>query len=227
MLGFQQFGMTTVLVGVLFAYSGSVLYAWRRFSDRRREGLPGVANTLHIKLTGAMLLVLAFDGAGYLLAVTSLPHQSSALVSVLEDIFVAVAILSISVGLVLPGILAHAMVQVSQAATAMSKGAMANFSNALLALGRGDLDAAHARVDVVPVRVQSGDEVGDMAASINLLQEDIARAAGSLDRAREELRVARHDALTGLITRREFERRLDAALAKTRCRTPMVRAAVS
>ena len=108
------------------------------------------------------------------------------------------------------------MVQVSEAATAMSKGAMANFSNALLALGRGDLDAAHARVDVVPVRVQSGDEVGADGASINRLQEDIARAAGSLDRAREELRVARHDALTGLITRREFERRLDAALTKTR-----------
>ena len=214
-LGFQQFGMTTVLVGVLFAYSGSVLYAWRRFRDRRSQGLPGVANTLHIKLTGAMLLVLALDGAGYLLAVTSLPNQSSALVSVLEDIFVAVAILSISVGLVLPGILAHAMLQVSQAATAMSKGAMASFSNALLALGRGDLDAAHARVEVVPVRVHSGDEVGEMAASINLLQEDVARAAGSLDRAREELRLARHDVLTGLITRREFERRLDAALTKT------------
>ena len=214
-LGFQQFGMTTVLVGVLFAYSGSALYAWRRFSDRRRQGLPGVANTLHIKLTGAMLLVLALDGAGYLLAVTNLPNQGGALVSILEDIFVAVAILSISVGLVLPGILAHAMVQVSDAATAMSKGAMANFSNALLALGRGDLDAAHARVDVVRVQVRSGDEVGAMATSINLLQEDIARAAESLDRAREELRVARHDALTGLITRREFERRLDAALAKT------------
>ena len=214
-LGFQQFGMTTVLVGVLFAYSGSVLYAWRRFSDRRREGLPGIANTLHIKLTGAMLLVLAFDGAGYLLAVTSLPHQSSALVSILEDIFVAVAILSISVGLVLPGILAHAMVQVSEAATAMSKGAMANFSNALLALGRGDLDAAHARVDVVPVRVQSGDEVGDHGGEHQSAPGGHRARRGSLDRAREELRVARHDALTGLITRREFERRLDAALAKT------------
>ena len=208
--------MKTVLVGVLFAYSGSVLYAWRRFSDRRRQGLPGVANTLHIKLTGAMLLVLAFDGAGYLLAVTSLPDQSSALVSVLEDIFVAVAMLSISVGLVLPGILAHAMVQVSQAATDMAKGAMASFSNALLALGRGDLDAAQARVDVVPVTVHSGDEVGEMAKSVNTLQQEIARAADSLAQAREELRQARHDALTGLITRREFERRLDAALVRTR-----------
>jgi len=215
-LGFQQFGISTVLVGVLFAYSGSILYAWRRFSDRRAAGLPGVARTLHIKLTGAMLLVLVFDGAGYLLAVSSLPHQGTALVSVLEDIFVAVAILSISVGLVLPGILAHAMVEVSQAANAMAQGAMASFSKALLALGSGDLDAAHARVDPVRVRVHSGDEVGEMAKSINVLQQEVERAAGSLDRAREELRQARHDVLTGLITRREFERRLDAALARAR-----------
>jgi diguanylate cyclase (GGDEF)-like protein len=215
-LGFQQFGMKTVLVGVLFAYSGSALYAWRRFSDRRRAGLPGIANTLHIKLTGAMLLVLIFDGAGYLLAVTSLPDQSSALVSVLEDIFVAVAILSISVGLVLPGIIAHAMMQISAAANSMAKGAMASFSNALLALGRGDLDAAHARVSISPVQIHSGDEVGEMAKSFNRLQQEVAHAAASLDQAREELRQARHDTLTGLITRREFERRLDAALAKAR-----------
>jgi diguanylate cyclase (GGDEF)-like protein len=58
-----------------------------------------------------------------------------------------------------------------------------------------------------------------MARSINLLQQEIERAAGSLDRAREELRQARHDALTGLITRREFERRLDAAIARTRHET--------
>jgi diguanylate cyclase (GGDEF)-like protein len=214
-LGFQQFGMKTVLFGVLFAYSGSALYAWRRYSDRRRAGLPGVANTLHIKLTGAMLLVLVFDGAGYLLAVSSLPNQSSALVSVLEDIFVAVAILSISVGLVLPGIIAHAMVQMSQAANNMAGGAIKSFSNAMLALGRGDLDAAYAHVRVNPVRVRGKDEVSEMATSINTLQEAVARAAESLDHAREELRQARHDVLTGLITRREFERRLEAALARS------------
>jgi hypothetical protein len=219
-LGFQQFGMKAVLVGVLFACSGCALYAWRRFSDRRRAGLAGIATTLHIKLTGAMLLVPVLGGAGYLLAVTSLPDQSSALVSVLEDIFVAVVILSISVGLVLPGIIANAMTQISDAANSMAKGAMASFSNALLALGRGDLDAAHARVSISPVQVHSGDEAGEMAKSFNRLQQGVAHAAASLDQAREELRQARHDTLTGLITRREFERRLDAALAKTR-RNPM------
>ena len=143
-----------------------------------------------------MLLVLIFDGAGYLLAVTSLPDQSSALVSLLEDIFVAVAILSISVGLVLPGIIAHAMVQVSDAADGMAKGAIASFSNALVALGRGDLDAAHARVTVTPVKVHSNDEVGEMANSFNALQVEVARAAANLDQAREEMRQARHDTLT-------------------------------
>ena len=215
-LGFQQFGMKTVLFGVLFAYSGSILYAWRRFSDRRKAGLPGIANSLHVKLTGAMLLVLLFDGVGYLLAVTSVPAQSGALVSALEDIFVAVAMLSISVGLVLPGILAHAMTQVSDAASGLADGAMVDFSNALLALGRGDLDAAHAGVYLRPVDVHSGDEVGLMAASMNRLQQQIARAADSLGQAREELRLARHDALTGLITRREFERRLEVLMARMR-----------
>lgn len=211
-LGFQQFGMKTVLIGVLFAYAGSALYAWRRFSDRRRAGLPGIVPTLHIKLTGAMLLVLALDGAGYLLAVTSLPSQSGALVSVLEDIFVAVAILTIGVGLVLPGMVAHSATEIAKVADRIARGTMLDFSNALRALGRGDLDRAHAKVEIHPVVTRAQDEVGAMARSFNALQTEIANAAQSLDEAREELRQARHDSLTGLITRREFERRLDAIL---------------
>ena len=73
-LGFQQFGLGTVLVGLAFAYSGAALYAWRKFSDRRKQGLPGIARTLHIKLTGAMLLVLVLDGFGYLFAVQQCQH---------------------------------------------------------------------------------------------------------------------------------------------------------
>jgi signal transduction histidine kinase len=60
------------------------------------------------------------------------------------------------------------------------------------ALGHGDLDGAHARVDFTPVTVNSRDEVGDMAASFNLLQTEIAGAAIGLDEAREGLRAARN-----------------------------------
>jgi two-component sensor histidine kinase/amino acid transporter len=190
-LGFQQFGLPTVLVGIVFAYSGSVLYAWRKFSDRRELGLPGIAKTLHLKLTGAMLLVLVLDAAGYLVAVDHVPNQSLALIAMLEDIFVAVALLTIAVGLVLPGMIAHSAVQVSQAADKLVEGTLADFTRAMRALAAGDLHGAKARIDLVPVKVYSHDEVGDMAHNFNRLQDGIAQAAHGLDGARDGLSQAR------------------------------------
>ena len=70
-LGFQQFGLPTVVFGLALAYSGAALYAWRVIEDRRAQGLPALAQTLHVKLTGAMVLVLVLDGIAYLLAVNT------------------------------------------------------------------------------------------------------------------------------------------------------------
>ena len=193
LLGFEQFGLSTVLIGLGFAYSGSALYAWRRYDDRKRAGLPGLASSLQLKLTGAMILVLVLDGAGYLLAVSSLPDQQSPLTTALADIFVAVAMLSITVALVLPGMIAHSVTEVSDAARRLATGTLADFSRAMHALARGDLDAAHARVDITPVRINTSDEVGDMAVSFNILQAEIGSAAVGLDGAREGLRQARGD----------------------------------
>ncbi len=190
-LGFQQFGLPTVLFGLVFAYSGAALYALRKYQDRRRQGLPGVVPSLHIKLTGAMLLVLVLDGAGYLLAVDSVPRGNSALVSILEDVFVAVAMLTISVGLILPGMIAHSAVEVAAAAERLARGTVADFTRAMRALGDGRLDQAHARVDRTPVRINSRDELGAMAQSFNSLQDEIADAASSIDDAREGLIGAR------------------------------------
>ena len=193
LLGFEQFGLSTVLIGLAFAYSGSALYALRKYDDRKRAGLPGWASTLQVKLTGAMLLVLMLDGAGYLLAVGNLPPQQSALMTGLADIFVAVAMLSITVALVLPGMIAHSVLEVSSVAKRLATGTLADFSRAMNALGRGDLDGAHARIDLTPVRVNSNDEVGDMAVSFNALQAEIGSAALGLSGAREGLRQARDD----------------------------------
>ncbi|MDB5739948.1 MAG: hypothetical protein JWP16_988 [Alphaproteobacteria bacterium] len=190
-LGFQQFGLPTVLVGLGFAYSGAALYAWRKFTDRRRAGLKGVGNTLHLKLTGAMLAVLAMDAAGYLLAVGNMAPGNLAMKAGLEDIFVAVAILTIAVGLLLPGMIAHSVVEVSQAADRLVRGPLADFVRALQSLGRGDLSGAYVRGDFFPVTVNSRDEVGQMAASFNILQREIAEAAQGLNAAREGLRGAR------------------------------------
>jgi amino acid transporter len=194
-LGFQQYGLPTVLLGLGLAYSGAAMYAWRKWQDRRKAGVRGVSRSLHLKLTGAMLLVLTLDGAGYLIAVSSVANHQTQLIAMLEDIFVAVAVLTISVGLVLPGMIAHSAVEVAAAARKLATGTLADFSRAMRALSDGDLDAAEARVDVVPVVIRSRDEVGEMAESFNRMQDEMVRAAVGLTGAREGLRAAR-DQLT-------------------------------
>ena len=191
-LGFQQFGLPTVLFGLALAYSGAALYVWRVVEDRLREGLPIIAATLHTKLTGAMLFVLVLDGAGYLLAVNSVTDGHKALVTVLEDIFVVVALLTLSVGLVLPGMITHTAVEVSNAAKRLTSGTLREFSHAMAAFGRGDLDAAHVSVNIVPIKIMSHDEIGEMGSSFNILQEEVKEAALGLDKAgRRCTRLAR------------------------------------
>jgi diguanylate cyclase (GGDEF)-like protein len=187
-LGFQQFGLPTVLAGLALAYAGSFLYAWRTWSDRRRAGTPGVRRSLHLKLTGAMVAVMVLDGAGYLLAVSHVNSHESLLLTVLSDIFVAVALLTVTVGLVLPGMIAHATEQVTTAAERLAKGTVADLTRAMEALAEGRLDAAHARVDVEPVTVRTRDEVHAMAESFNTMQVEVSHAAVALDGAREGLR---------------------------------------
>ncbi len=193
-LGFQQFGLPTVVFGLIFAYSGAALYALRKFVDRRAQGLPGIAGSLHIKLTGAMIAVLLLDGAGYLMAVSSIPHAGTdtALVTVLEDIFVTVAILTISVGMILPGMIAHSAAQVSTAAKRLAAGTILDFSGAMQALVKGDLKKVQARIEYDLVLINSNDELGEMAASFNILQKEIADAVRGLDGAREALIESRN-----------------------------------
>lgn len=190
-LGFQQFGLPTVLFGLAMAYSGAALYAWRMIEDRLAEGRPAIAPSLHITLTGAMLLVLMLDAGGYLVAVQSLHQTNPALIALLEDIFVAVAMLTLGVGLVLPGVIAHAASEISSRANALTVGPLREFSAAMGALGRGALDAAHATVRIEPMRVRSADELGQMAMSFNQLQIEVASAAKGLDAAREGLLSSR------------------------------------
>ena len=72
-LGFQQFGLPTIVFGLALAYSGAAFYAWRGHGGSHSGRAPGLAQTLHVKLTGAMTLVLILDGIAYLAAVNTIP----------------------------------------------------------------------------------------------------------------------------------------------------------
>jgi diguanylate cyclase (GGDEF)-like protein/putative nucleotidyltransferase with HDIG domain len=193
-LGFEQFGLPTVIAGMAFAYSGSGLYAWRRWEDIRRSGQKFSLRSMHVKLTGAMLLVLTMDAIGYLLAINSVNAGSMEQITALEDIFVGVALLTITVGLVLPGMIAHATREVAMAAQRLAHGTLADLSQAMKALESGQLEQARADIDIVPVIVHSQDELEEMAQSFNVMQDTIVETAHALDGAREGLRNSR-DAL--------------------------------
>jgi len=193
LLGFEQFGLPTVIVGISLAYSGAALFSARKMEDRLLKRLRPFRPTLHVKLTGAMLLVLMLDSAGYIIAVATIPHVDRPLVAALEDIFVAVAMLTITVGIVLPGMIAHYASEISMNARRLAGGTMKDFSNAMASLGQGDLDGARVVIDITPIAVTSRDELGAMAASFNVLQAEIQRAATGLRNAREGLKSARDD----------------------------------
>ncbi len=193
LFGFEQFGLPTVIAGLALAYSGSLFYVLRRWEDGLRAGKSLSLRSLHVKLTGTMLLVLALDGTGYLIAVSKMAQQDASLITALEDIFVAVAVLTITVGLVLPGMIAHAAGEVAHAADNLVIGTLDDFSRAMQALEAGNLDEAHARINIVPVVVHSNDEIGAMATSFNTMQGQIAEAAEALGGAREGLRQARNE----------------------------------
>ncbi|MEO7731333.1 MAG: amino acid permease, partial [Kofleriaceae bacterium] len=226
--GFEQFGLPTVLFGLALAYSGALAYGFRQWRDR--GGAPKrIQRSLHLKLTGAMLAVMVLDGAGYLLAVNHV-QADPALISVLQDIFVAVAILTIPVGLVLPGMISHGASEVADAADRLVSGTLADLTRAMRALADGDLDGARARVETRHVVIHSRDEVGAMAASVNAIIDEAGRAAGSLDGARESLQAVLADLestqdqlRTALIEATEASRLKSAFLANMshEIRTPM------
>jgi len=211
-LGFEQFGLPTVLFGLGLAYSGSVAYAWRRWRDN--QGKPRtVTRSLHLKLTGAMLAVLTLDGAGYLVAISNLRAGDPSMVSVLQDIFVAVALLTITVGLILPGMISHSATKVAEAADRLASGTLADLTRAMEALADGELDAARARVETGHVEIHSADEVGAMARSFNTILDEAARVAGSLDRAREALRSHRDHLENAVAERTASEERFRSLAA--------------
>jgi signal transduction histidine kinase/amino acid transporter len=187
-LGFAQFGLGTVILGLGLAASGATAYLWRHRQDHRATAAAPARLSLHAKLTGSMLLVLALYTAGYAAALARVPPGQNATVALLDDIFVAVAMMTLSVGIILPGMIAHTADQVSEAAARLVSGTLTDFARVCAALAAGNLNDAHINVDIQPLPVHSDDELGQMAANFNLMQAKIKAAVDGLNGAREGLR---------------------------------------
>jgi signal transduction histidine kinase len=87
--------------------------------------------------------------------------------------------------------ISHAATSIARGADELASGALAELTRAMRALEHGDLDAAHARAEVKPIKVHSRDELGKMAESFNTMQSEVAAAVLSLGGARQGLIDAR------------------------------------
>ena len=171
-----------------------------------------------------MLLILALNGAGFLLAHDALQGADRALAALVGDIFTAVAFLTVVVGLVLPAMIVHSLTRAAEATERLAHDTVAQLRDGIDALGRGDLERNPIHAPIRPLATPFRDEIGRIADSINTLQADVRRAARGLDSARENLRSsradlfrqARHDSLTGLHNRRAFEEELARVVADRR-----------
>ena len=64
-----------------------------------------------------------------------------------------VALLTMAVGLILSGMIAHSAVEVSKAANLLVAGTLKDFTKAMQSLAAGDLGGAHAEFETMPVKV--------------------------------------------------------------------------
>jgi signal transduction histidine kinase/amino acid transporter len=187
-LGFAQFGLPIVTFGLALAFSGSLAYAWRAHGDRKRSGGRVPGRSIYLKLTGAMLLVLALDAVGYLVTVKLVGSGNDALMAVLKDIFVVIGLLTISVGLVLPGMIAHSITRMEDDALDLAKGTVTQLTAAREAMSGGDVDRLRSPVATpTAAAARTADELPTAAANFTLMRHEVARAGRALDEAVDEL----------------------------------------
>lgn len=210
-LGFEQYGLSTMICGISFAFIGMPLYMIRRYNIRKEQGLKFLATSLNIKLTGCLFAVLVIDAIGYLVAVNTIDSSQSQLVYVLGDIFVIVALFTLSAGLIIPGSIVYATNQVSAAAKRLINVNLRELAQAMDALGSGNLKEAVVTEDIQPVMVTSRDEIGEMAQDFNNMQKVLKQTSLSFNEVRDRLIKYMQD-LTDLNT--SLEKRVEERTLK-------------
>lgn len=161
---------------------------------RAVNGSSRSCRSLRLRWRAMTALLLAIATAGYWLASQNLPTDNAALADGLRSLFIAGVLVTVALGLMLPGRVARSADEVSDASLRLANGTLTQLRNALRALAAGKLDAATAALDVSVLKDSGDDELGRMAASFNLLQSEIARVVVGLDGARESLHQRRADA---------------------------------
>ncbi|MES2570448.1 MAG: response regulator [Verrucomicrobiota bacterium] len=118
MFTFRLAGPRMLLAGTTFAYCGTLLHLWRKMAGHRKMGLPPVTPALQLKMSGTMLLLLALNTAGYWIA----SHRNPAQPVIAEALVMGMALLSVVIGLLLPGTIVFSFHELQEEAGRAARG---------------------------------------------------------------------------------------------------------
>lgn len=186
-LGFRQYGLEGMIIGICLSFIAIPFYLWRKISDRIKKGLPVFQNSLHFKLTGLLFSVLVLDAVGYLVAVHSIHRSQINIISILEDIFILVALLTLTLGLIIPGTVVHAAEEINEATKRIVHTNLKELSAAMKALGSGQINLVSVRSEIIPISILTRDEFGEMGVNFNHMQDEIKKTALSMNEVQSRL----------------------------------------
>lgn len=185
--GFSQYGLKSIIVGILTMFIGLPFYYWRKMSDRIKSKLPISLNYLRSKLTGILFFVLLLDSIGYIVAVNHINPSQTEYISILEDIFILVTLLTLTLGLTIPEMVGHAAAEINEAAKRIVNSNLSELSIAMEALGSGKMSKLEIKSEVIPIHIRSLDELGQMAVNFNHMQDEIKKTALSMNDVQDRL----------------------------------------
>lgn len=186
-LGFRQYGLTGMISGICISFIGIPFYLWRKTSDRMKKGLPVFSSSLHFKLTGLLFCVLVLDAIGYVIAVHSINSSQTETISILEDIFILVALLTLTLGLIIPGRVVHAAEEINEATKRIVHTHLKELSAAMKALGSGQINPVTVQSEIIPISILTHDEFGEMAVNFNHMQDEIRKTGLSMSEVQSQL----------------------------------------
>lgn len=196
LFGYQQYGMIPMLGGVLFVLLGVLPYLWRKMIDIHERNEQINLFSIHITLPLLFFIIVGLNSTGYLLLLLKFPQTTGETIVILQDIFITVILLTLTLGLWITDSVAHVAVEISKASNHLAKVTMPELVIGMKALGSGILDKINFNPPKkIIVETHRKDELGIMIRNFSALEEQIGNIFINMENTREQLIISKEKML--------------------------------
>lgn len=111
--GLRQFGIITILSGILFILFGLVPFLYRKIADLHQQGRHINFHSIYVSLPIIFFVLMALNTTGYII-MFSFPH-SEYFIAIVQDIFVTVILFTLIIGFCIADSVSTAATQIASA----------------------------------------------------------------------------------------------------------------